>query len=393
MRVRLPHVAVCSSAVLAAAALLIAVEPALAREPGDPIRLQWIEGDLAGFTPILSQDGKQTIGFIEYHQHREGDRLEAVRVARFSDGSSDEDQVEARIGKTLEAVRGRSIIRDTNGVATVDITIDVAKGHIKGFSGLGKDREEYDEKVELPAGTYWGPLIFMVVKNFAQNSTDDRGVSQRRADAKTARLRPRAGPRRQLGRGSAGREAGRREVRHAPHHQLARRSDHPAPRADDRVLRTNGRAARARALRRAAQLRRPGDSTRMTEPAWQRPLEEIEPIAPAFPPELATPRPARVGSLRKDVQARLMVARALEHEPPERFGFSVAAATRLFMVTSVFYRWYFRTQSFGLENLPRGPILLVSNHGRTRCPGTALHRHRLPARRPAATGARMASTD
>lgn len=101
----------------------------------------------------------------------------------------------------------------------------------------------------------------------------------------------------------------------------------------------------------------------MTEPAWQRPLEEIEPIAPAFPPELATPRPARVGSLRKEVQARLMVARALEHEPPERFGFSVAAATRLFMVTSVFYRWYFRTQSFGLENLPRGPILLVSNHG------------------------------
>jgi hypothetical protein len=177
MRVRLlPHVPVRSSAVLAAAALLIAVEPALAREPGDPIRLQWMEGDLAGFTPILSQDGDRIIGFIEYHQRREGDRLEAVRVARFSDGSSDEDQVEARIGKTLEAVRGRSIIRDTNGVATVDITIDVAKGHIKGFSGLGKDREEYDEKVELPAGTYWGPLIFMVVKNFAQNSTDDKLV-------------------------------------------------------------------------------------------------------------------------------------------------------------------------------------------------------------------------
>ena len=102
--------------------------------------------------------------------------MEAVRVAHFSDGSSDEDQVEARIGKTLEAVRGRSIIRDTKGVATVDITIDVANGHIKGFSGLGKDREEYDEKVELPAGTYWGPLIFIVVKNFAQNSSEDRLV-------------------------------------------------------------------------------------------------------------------------------------------------------------------------------------------------------------------------
>lgn len=176
MRVSSPRLRASASAVLVAAALLIAVAPARGREAGDPIRLQWIEGDLAGMTPILSPDGKGTIGFVDYHQHREGDRLEAVRISRFSDGSSDEDQVEARIGKTLEAVRGRSIIRDSQGVATVDITIDVANGRIKGFSGVGRDRQEYDEKEDLPPGTYWGPLIFIVVKNFAQNTSDDRLV-------------------------------------------------------------------------------------------------------------------------------------------------------------------------------------------------------------------------
>lgn len=176
MRVRFPQVPVRSSALLCVAVGFVLAQPTFARDPGDPIRLQWLEGDLAGITPVLSKDGKRAIGFIDYRQHREGDRLEAVRVARFSDGSSDEDQVEARIGETLEAIRGRSIIRDTNGVPTVDIGIDVANGRITGFSGVGDDRVEYDEQVQLPAGTYWGPLIFIVVKNFALNSSDDRLV-------------------------------------------------------------------------------------------------------------------------------------------------------------------------------------------------------------------------
>ena len=34
------------------------------------------------------------------------------------------------------------------------------------------ERQTYDEKVNLPAGTYWGPLIFIVVKNFDQNASD-----------------------------------------------------------------------------------------------------------------------------------------------------------------------------------------------------------------------------
>jgi hypothetical protein len=147
-----------------------------ARDSGDPIQLTWIEGDVAGMTSIFSGDGKTMIGFVEYHQHRHGDVLEAVRVAHFKDGSSDEDQVEARIGKTLEALSGRTIIRNKQGKATVDLKIDVVGGRVTGSSGLGKERQTYDEKMDLSAGTYWGPLVFIVVKNFDQNVTDGRVV-------------------------------------------------------------------------------------------------------------------------------------------------------------------------------------------------------------------------
>ena len=108
--------------------MVLAARPVAARDAGDPIRLAWIEGDVAGLSSIRSPDGKVVIGSLNYHQRRRGQTLHAVRVARFRDGSSDEDQVEARVGETLQTVRGRSIICNTAGVATVDITVDVAAG-------------------------------------------------------------------------------------------------------------------------------------------------------------------------------------------------------------------------------------------------------------------------
>jgi hypothetical protein len=157
--------------VLATVATLVA-QPAAGQDAGDPIRLQWLEGDVAGLTTLFSRDGSSTIGTVEYRQHLRGDVLEAVRIARFSDGSSDEDRVEARVGETLRTLYGRSVIRNTEGVATVDLQIDVGAGRIWGFSGLGDERETYDEQVELPAGTYWGPLIFLVIKNFEKNAVE-----------------------------------------------------------------------------------------------------------------------------------------------------------------------------------------------------------------------------
>ena len=57
--------------VLATVAAL-AAHPAAGREAGDPIRVAWIEGDVAGMTAILSPDGTSTIGFVDYRQHRRG---------------------------------------------------------------------------------------------------------------------------------------------------------------------------------------------------------------------------------------------------------------------------------------------------------------------------------
>lgn len=165
-----------NAAALLVVTALVAGSSAWARDDADPITMAWIEGDVAGYTRILSPDGKKILGSVEYHQYRRGDVLEAVRVARFNDGSSDEDHAEARVGKTLEAIRGRSIIRDTRGKPTVDVSIDVAAGRITGFSVDGKDRTPYDEQVTLSPGTYFGPLIAIVVKNFDANATGDKLV-------------------------------------------------------------------------------------------------------------------------------------------------------------------------------------------------------------------------
>jgi hypothetical protein len=149
---------------------LLGSKGALARAPGDPITLAFREGDVAGFSTIYDGDGGGPIGSIEYHQTLRGDVLSAVRIARFRDGSSDEDRAEARVGDRLVALSGRSIIRGRDGKETVDVTIDVAGGRITGSWGRDEQRQRIDEAASLPPGTYWGPLIFIVLKNFAANA-------------------------------------------------------------------------------------------------------------------------------------------------------------------------------------------------------------------------------
>ncbi|HYY06584.1 MAG TPA: hypothetical protein VE997_08395 [Candidatus Limnocylindria bacterium] len=159
-----------------AVAVLVFPTAAAARSPGDPIRLVWVEGDVAGTTTIYGPDGGEPIGLVEYRQKRHGDRLSSVRIAHFRDGSSDEDSADARVEGTLEAVAGRTIIRDADGVPSVDVTIDVAGGRIAASWGRGAGRRTLEEKVALPKGTYWGPLIFIVLKNFNANAEDGRLV-------------------------------------------------------------------------------------------------------------------------------------------------------------------------------------------------------------------------
>ncbi len=157
---------------IVSAILVLLPGAARARSPGEPIRVTWSEGDVAGLSTIYTGDGREPIGFVEYHQSRHGDRLTSMRVARFRDGSSDEDTAEARVAERLEAISGRSIIRDASGQPVVDVRIDVAGGRIQASWGRDTDRHSMDEAVALPAGTYWGPLVFLVLKNFDANAED-----------------------------------------------------------------------------------------------------------------------------------------------------------------------------------------------------------------------------
>jgi len=161
---------------LALAAGLSMCVPAAARSSGEPIKLVWLEGDVAGMTAIYGPDGGSPIGFVEYHQKRRGDLLSSVRIAHFRDGSSDEDSAVARVNGQLEALSGRSITRDTAGQALTDVQVDVAGRRIAATWGRGEEQHTMDEHVDLPAGTYWGPLIFIVLKNFDANAEDGRLV-------------------------------------------------------------------------------------------------------------------------------------------------------------------------------------------------------------------------
>lgn len=157
--------------------VLLALAPrAHARGDGEPIHLAWGESDVSGYSVIYGPDGKKRIGTIVFHQTRTGNVITAKRVARFADGSSDEDLAVARVGKTLETLRGRTTIRDKRGRATLDLTIDVEGDRVKGFYTEDGKRTEVDEAMELPPGTYFGPLIFVVLKSFAKNVADGKVV-------------------------------------------------------------------------------------------------------------------------------------------------------------------------------------------------------------------------
>lgn len=91
----------------------------------------------------------------------------------------------------------------------------------------------------------------------------------------------------------------------------------------------------------------------MTAPAARATAERAgEPPAPGL-----RPRFGRV------LRRRLAVACLAETSPPERFGFDFASAARLLRITAALHRRWFRVRSFGIERLPRGPFLLVANHG------------------------------
>ncbi len=156
----------------------LAAGAALAASPTPPIKLAYVEGDIAGTTTIWAEDGKRILGVIEYRQHLVKDRLHITRLARFRDGSSDEDEADARVGEHLQAIGGRQVIRDKRGKAVVDIKIDVVGKRLTGFYVDDGKRTTVDEEVDIGPGTCWGPLLNLVVKNFEANADGGAVVVQ-----------------------------------------------------------------------------------------------------------------------------------------------------------------------------------------------------------------------
>lgn len=71
----------------------------------------------------------------------------------------------------------------------------------------------------------------------------------------------------------------------------------------------------------------------------------------------------RIAAAHDRLRNRLAEAAALEDPSPDRFGFRLTTAAKLFLITTFFYRRYFRVECHGLDNLPSGPLMLVANHG------------------------------
>jgi hypothetical protein len=126
---------------------------------------------------VWAEGREAPIGTVEYVQRREGDVLRTHRIARFADGSSDEDLAVARVAAgRLEALHGHQIQRDASGHETLAVRIDVAGDRVRARWGPPEAPQTMDEAVALPPGTYWGPLVFLVLKNFAANAENGRLV-------------------------------------------------------------------------------------------------------------------------------------------------------------------------------------------------------------------------
>jgi 1-acyl-sn-glycerol-3-phosphate acyltransferase len=66
--------------------------------------------------------------------------------------------------------------------------------------------------------------------------------------------------------------------------------------------------------------------------------------------------------LGADFEERVAEPESRYRDAPDPFGFDPLTARRAAMICAFFHRLYFRTEVFGIENVPAGRALLVANH-------------------------------
>ena len=108
------------------------------------------------------------------------------------------------------------------------------------------------------------------------------------------------------------------------------------------------------------------------------PLRAVPPPMPPPAPQPATPtellleagrelvrrfNPDLLSALNDEIGTRLRrVPTQLNEYGYDPWGLNIDAVRRAIVITTLLYRYYFRAETHGIENLPDGRVLLISNH-------------------------------
>ncbi len=80
--------------------------------------------------------------------------------------------------------------------------------------------------------------------------------------------------------------------------------------------------------------------------------------------DLASPLlPSSLSKLEREVRERLATAQLeLNEYGYDAYGFHPETAARLFLPSLLMYRYYFRVETFDIDRVPNGRVLLIANH-------------------------------
>lgn len=89
-------------------------------------------------------------------------------------------------------------------------------------------------------------------------------------------------------------------------------------------------------------------------------LETLSDLAGGILESLA---PRLIRDLNHDIRTRLAASPIeLNSYGYDPWGFSPEVARRILLICALFYKYYFRVQTYGIERLPRGRMLVIANH-------------------------------
>jgi 1-acyl-sn-glycerol-3-phosphate acyltransferase len=130
---------------------------------------------------------------------------------------------------------------------------------------------------------------------------------------------------------------------------------------DEKRRARQARAAKPRPLPKRKQERRlrsiAAPPPRLEKPSgWQLLKEAVGELTSQLNPDVVSAIDAEVAERIRYIPTRL---NEFGYDP---WGFNVADARRILVICTLLYRYYFRVEVHGIENLPEGRVLVIGNH-------------------------------